>query len=82
MPARDGATSSLRKGRAAFLVDQPRRGAAGSTVGIVNNDLDTRADGAEFKPGDQAWYTHFRIGRRTPNRYEGSQFPAGEEALN
>ncbi|MBQ3654169.1 MAG: alpha/beta fold hydrolase [Synergistaceae bacterium] len=72
----------LKKGRAAFLVDQPRRGAAGSTVKIVNNEQDTRADGTEFNPGDQAWYTHFRIGRGTPNRYEGSQFPAGEEALN
>lgn len=72
----------LRKGRAAFLVDQPRRGAAGATVKIVNNDQDTRADGTEFNPGDQAWYTHFRIGRGTPNRYEGSQFPVGEEALN
>lgn len=72
----------LRKGRAAFLVDQPRRGAAGSTVKIVNNDQDTRANGTEFNPGDQAWYTHFRMGRGTPNRYEGSQFPAGEEALN
>ena len=59
-----------------------RRGAAGSTVKIVNNDQDTRANATEFNPGDQAWYTHFRIGRGTPNRYEGSQFPAGEEALN
>lgn len=72
----------LRKGRAAFLVDQPRRGAAGSTFSIVNNEQDTRANGKEYNPGDQAWYTHFRIGRGTPNRYEGSQFPAGEEALN
>ncbi|MBQ4469362.1 MAG: alpha/beta fold hydrolase [Synergistaceae bacterium] len=72
----------LRKGRAAFLVDQPRRGAAGSTVKIVNNEQDTRLNGTEFNPGDQAWYTHFRIGRGTPNRYEGSQFPAGEAALN
>ena len=72
----------LRKGRAAFLVDQPRRGAAGSTVSIVNNEQDTRANGTEYNPGDQAWFTHFRIGRGTPNRYEGSQFPAGEEALN
>ena len=72
----------LKKGRAAFLVDQPRRGAAGSTVSIVNNEQDTRADGTEYNPGDQAWYTHFRIGRGTPNRYDGSQFPAGEEALN
>ncbi len=59
-----------------------RREAAGSTVKIVNNEQDTRADGTEFNPGDQAWYTHFRIGRGTPNRYEGSQFPASEEALN
>ena len=72
----------LKKGRAAFLVDQPRRGAAGSTVSIVNNEQDTRANGTEYNPGDQAWYTHFRIGRGTPNRYDGSQFPAGEEALN
>lgn len=72
----------LRKGRAAFLVDQPRRGAAGSTVSIVKNEQDTRANGKEYNPGDQAWYTHFRIGRGTPNRYEGSQFPAGDEALN
>ena len=72
----------IRKGRAAFLVDQPRRGAAGNTVKIVNGELDTRANGTEFNPGDQAWYTHFRIGRRAPNRYEGSQFPAGGAALN
>ena len=72
----------LRKGRAAFLVDQPRRGAAGSTVKIITGEMDTRANGTEFNPGDQAWYTHFRIGRGTPNRHEGSQFPAGEEALN
>lgn len=42
----------LRAGHPVFLVDQPRRGEAGSTtVGPV----DTLA-------GDQAWYTHFRIG--------------------
>lgn len=31
---------------------------------------------------DQAWYTHFRIGLVSPERYEGSAFPAGEEAQN
>ena len=72
----------LKKGRAAFLVDQPRRGAAGNTVNVVANPQDTRNGGKEYNPGDQAWYTHFRIGRGTPNRYEGSQFPAGDEALN
>ena len=73
----------LKKGRAAFLVDQPRRGAAGAAVRMVTNTLD--AWGAEsklYKPGDQAWYTHFRIGRVAPGRYEGSQFPAGKEAQN
>ena len=72
----------LRKGRAAFLVDQPRRGEAGNTVQVISGEQDTRSNGTEFNPGDQAWYTHFRIGRGTPNRYEGSQFPAGGEALN
>ena len=73
----------LKKGRAAFLVDQPRRGAAGAAVRMVTNTLD--AWGAEsklYKPGDQAWYTHFRIGRVAPGRYEGSQFPAGKEVQN
>ena len=35
-----------------------------------------------YKPGDQALYTHFRIGRVAPERYEGSQFPEGDEAQN
>ena len=39
-------------------------------------------DSKDYKPGDQAWYTHFRIGRVAPERYEGSQFPEGEEAQN
>ena len=33
-------------------------------------------------PGDQAWYTHGRIGRVPPEVYPNSQFPQGEEALN
>lgn len=62
----------LKKGYSVFLIDQPRRGEAGQTaIGPV----DTLA-------GDQAWYTHFRIGRIAPDRYENSQFPAGEEAQN
>lgn len=68
----------LRKGHAVFLVDQPRRGAAGSTAVMTTDALD--ADSNRYKPGDQAWYTHFRIGRVAPDRYPGSQFPAGEEA--
>ena len=40
------------------------------------------AESKDYKPGDQAWYTHFRIGRVAPERYEGSQFPEGEETQN
>ncbi len=73
----------LKKGRAAFLVDQPRRGAAGNTVSMVTNTLDAwSAESKLYKPGDQAWYTHFRIGRIASDRYKGSQFPAGAEAQN
>ena len=68
----------LRKGYGVFLVDQPRRGAAGATEFIVNDPGDV--DGEKFKVGEQAWYTHFRIGRVAPERYEGSQFPEGAEA--
>lgn len=69
----------LKKGYSVFLVDQPRRGAAGATEQIVNDPGDV-ANG-KFKVGEQAWYTHFRIGRVAPERYEGSQFPEGDEAL-
>ena len=68
----------LRKGYSVFLVDQPRRGAAGATEFINTDPGDV--DGPRFKVGEQAWYTHFRIGRVAPERYEGSQFPEGVEA--
>lgn len=74
-------TSFLKKGHSVFLVDQPRRGEAGSTAAMTTDSIDTWSeDSKEYMPGDQAWYTHFRIGRTAPERYEGSQFPAGEEA--
>lgn len=74
----------LRAGHPAFLVDQPRRGQAGATVSMTKDGfLDAwSADSKDYKSGDQAWYTHFRIGRIAPDRYEGSQFPAGDEAQN
>lgn len=76
-------TSFLRKGHSVFLVDQPRRGEAGSTAAMTNDGIDTwSAESKEYMPGDQAWYTHFRIGRTAPEKYEGSQFPDGEEAQN
>lgn len=81
---RDGwSTSFLKKGHSVFLVDQPRRGEAGSTTAMTNDNIDTwSAESKEYMPGDQAWYTHFRIGRTAPERYEGSQFPEGEEVQN
>ncbi len=73
----------LKSGHSVFLVDQPRRGEAGSTAAMTNDNIDTwSAESKEYMPGDQAWYTHFRIGRGTPNRYDGSQFPEGDEAQN
>ena len=74
----------LRNGYSAFLVDQPRRGEAGSTAQMSTDGfLDTwSANSKDYKPGDQAWYTHFRIGRVAPERYEGSQFPEGDAAQN
>lgn len=44
----------LRKGHSVFLIDEPRRGEAGSTS--VSGDIST-------KTLDQRWYTQFRIGR-------------------
>ena len=82
---RDGwSTIFLRNGHAAFLVDQPRRGEAGATVSMTTDSfLDVQsAESKEYKPGDQAWYTHFRIGRVAPERYEGSQFPEGSDTQN
>lgn len=74
-------TSFLRKGHSVFLVDQPRRGEAGSTAEMTNDGIDTWSEESkEYMPGDQAWYTHFRIGRTAPERYDGSQFPEGAEA--
>ena len=82
---RDGwAQMFLRNGHAAYLVDQPGRGEAGAAASMtMDGFLDAWAeDSKDYKPGDQAWYTHFRIGRVAPERYEGSQFPEGEEAQN
>ncbi len=82
---RDGwSTMFLQKGHSAFLVDQPGRGEAGAATQMTTDGmLDAwAADSKEYKPGDQAWYTHFRIGRVAPERYEGSQFPEGDDVQN
>lgn len=73
----------LKNGHSAFLVDQPRRGEAGMTAAMTTDGIDTWSeDSKEYMPGDQAWYTHFRIGRVAPEQYDGSQFPEGDEAQN
>lgn len=82
---RDGfATIFLGNGHSAYLVDQPGRGEAGAQVSMTTDGfLDVWSeDSKDYRPGDQAWYTHFRIGRVAPDRYEGSQFPEGDEAQN
>ena len=60
----------LRNGYSAFLVDQPRRGEAGSAAQMSTDGfLDTwSADSKDYKPGDQAWYTHFRMRWNFPAR--------------
>ena len=73
----------LRDGHSVFLVDQPRRGEAGNTASMTTDLTDTWSEESkDYKPGEQAWYTHFRIGRVAPERYEGSAFPEGDEAQN
>lgn len=66
----------LKKGHSVFLVDQPRRGAAGATS--VSGTIST-------KTLDQRWYTQFRIGRwenGTSVVNEGSQFPNDAAAVD
>ncbi|MDO5133555.1 MAG: alpha/beta fold hydrolase [Eubacteriales bacterium] len=72
----------LKMGHAAFLVDQPRRGAAGAATELPQGAMDVFEGTNKYKAGDQAMYTHFRIGRVPPERYEGSQFPEGEQVLD
>ena len=73
----------LKNGHSAYLVDQPRRGEAGNTVQASEDTaLDLWDNGTGYKPGDQAWYTHFRIGRVAPEVYEGSQFPNDAESVD
>lgn len=70
----------LKMGHPAFLVDQPRRGEAGAAAQMTTDSLDYWEGTNNYKPGEQAWYTHFRIGLVAPDRYEGSQFPEGDRA--
>lgn len=66
----------LKNGHSIFLVDEPRRGEAGtsSVVGKIST-----------KTLDQRWYTQFRIGRWENGQSvanEGSQFPNDDTSVD
>lgn len=61
----------LRKKYPVYLLDQPRRAAAGRTT--VASAISTTAD-------EQFWFTQFRIGNY-PNYFENVQFPRDEQSL-
>lgn len=62
----------LRRRFATYLIDQPRRGAAGrGTVGATVNAV----------PDEQRWFDTFRVGR-WPDYFPGVQFSRSPEALD
>ncbi|HFE3213385.1 TPA: alpha/beta fold hydrolase [Klebsiella quasipneumoniae subsp. similipneumoniae] len=62
----------LRRGFSTYLVDQPRRGAAGrSTTGGTVSPT----------PDEQMWFNQFRLGI-WPDFFKGVQFPRDKEAMN
>lgn len=65
-------TIFLRRKFATYLLDQPRRGAAGR--GTVGGSVKT-------VPDDQRWFNTFRVGI-WPNYFPGVQFSHDPEALN
>ncbi|MCI6530848.1 MAG: hypothetical protein MR428_07135 [Mesosutterella sp.] len=69
----------------------PRNGTPGvsrrpaeAAVSLTGDALDAtqKGRGKDYLSGDQAWYTHFRIGRVALERYASSQFPQGAAAQN
>ncbi len=61
----------LRKGYSVYLLDQPRRGAAGKSM--VTATVSPLAD-------EQFWFTQFRVGNY-PEYFPGVQFPKDAAAL-
>lgn len=61
----------LKRGYGVYLMDQPRRGAAGRGMAA-----------AEIRPAgdEQMWFSVFRLGR-WPDFYEGVQFPKDRDSL-
>jgi len=62
----------LKKGYPVYLIDQPRRGKAGTS---------TKPIAISAAPMEQIWYEMFRIGK-WPNYFPGVQFSNDSEALN
>ena len=90
-------TLFMRNGHSAFLVDQPRRGEAGAASEISSDtdldmwygeideddeDYEKPETATKYQPGDQAWYTYYRIGEDLNKTNKNSQFPDSDEALN
>lgn len=61
----------LRKGYGIYLIDQPRRGAAGRSMELAT---------IEPIPDEQFWFSIFRLGK-WPNFHDGVQFPRDKESL-
>ena len=84
----------MRKGHSAFLIDQPRSGEAGATTvisedtdldmwyGELDEDEEKPETATKYQPGDQAWYTYYRIGEVLGKTNPKSQFPKDDDALN
>lgn len=90
-------TLFMRNGHSAFLVDQPRRGAAGAASEISKDtdldmwygeidpedeDYEKPETATKYQPGDQAWYTYYRIGEDLGETNKNSQFPDDDESLD
>jgi len=87
-------TLFMRNGHSAFLVDQPRSGEAGATTvisedtdldmwyGELDEDEERPETATKYQPGDQAWYTYYRIGEEPGKTNPKSQFPKDNDSLN
>lgn len=62
----------LKKGYPVYLIDQPRRGKAGTSTKPIT---------ISAAPSEQVWFEMFRLGK-WPNFFEGVQFSKDPEALN
>lgn len=49
---------------------------------VESGDYEQPETATKYQPGDQAWYTYYRIGETPGKTNRNSQFPDGEEALD